>query len=73
MSESIWTQGEGETFSTTMRRVSEAGGERRVTLPGSSLRIADLEWKVTTRLDGRTVLVKKLPPVPTRTFIIEPE
>ena len=65
----IWAKS-GETYSTTLQQVRQAGGEKKTTLPGTALRIADVEWTVKQESSGATALVKKLPAVPARTFVI---
>jgi hypothetical protein len=55
-----WNQAEPNVFTTTLEAVQAAGGERKVNLPDSTLRIGDVEWKVTQK-DGGTVMEKSIP------------
>ncbi len=56
----IWTR-DGQTFSTTLAALQAAGGERKVTLPDSSLRVGDVDWKVVRQKDGTTAMAKSIP------------
>lgn len=68
----IWTK-QCEVYTTTLAAIKAAGGERKVVLPGSTVRVCDVQWETRSQRDGTMALVKVLPRVASRQFIIRPE